>query len=86
MLVTSFPLKWGQNNGEDYDILDFLLQYLTRRDRSPLLSICDLASLIVQRCAGLIGSEHRHLPSEYNIVGSIARSIGKIVSKNFPKL
>lgn len=80
MLVTSFPLKWGQGDGERHDILDFLLGYLTRRDRPPLLSICDLASLIVQRCVGLIGSQHRRLPPEYNIWGMFAKAIGKIVS------
>jgi hypothetical protein len=81
-IITSFPLRWGEVNGkgEGHDILDLLLKSLRKRQRKPIVSMFDLASVIIQRCAGLVAAQHERLPQEYDMLGKFRKAIGLIVS------
>ena len=81
-LITSFPLSWGEadGRGDGPDILDSLLKDLRKRQRQPLLSIFDLASVIIQRCARLLDAQHEELPQEHDLLGILSNAVVTVVS------
>ena len=82
-IVTSFPRKWTEPNGEhEDDVLDRLLQHL-RADklRQPITSVYALANLIITFCTNVF--DRTSISAQLRLHDLFACSIGVVVSVNF---
>lgn len=60
-IVTSFPQCWGSSKGQSREndildtrnVVDCILDHLRQKERSPIVSVFDLAELIMARCLSL---------------------------------
>jgi hypothetical protein len=54
-IIMSFPQNWNQNpiNPERRDVLKIMRKVLNQCNRPPLLSVYDLAALIVLQCTAV---------------------------------
>jgi hypothetical protein len=61
-------------------MLELILKYLRKRNREPILSIFDLAIVIMRRCAGLVVNEHERLPQGHDLMATFTKAVGSLVS------
>ena len=84
-VVTSFPRKWTEPDGEhEDDILDRLLRYLHYKGRPSITSVYDFATLITTFCTGVFdrNSFSTHLRLHDLFVCSIGHVVGVNISAN----
>jgi hypothetical protein len=80
VLVTSFPQTWGsaENEGDNYDFLTNLVEYIRGSRDKPFYSIQDLARTIVKRCTTLF-SDPKLLLLDALLLEVYSKVIGKVV-------
>lgn len=66
-----------QSDGRD--VLDSVLKYVRSKDRKPIFKPHDLATVIIERCTGVLASANNRLTPGYNIVDVFGSAIGKVV-------
>jgi hypothetical protein len=60
-------------------MLECVLTHLRKTGRQPLLSAHDLASTIIEHCAGVLSLEANHPNPEYGLLEVFGSAIGKVV-------
>jgi hypothetical protein len=80
-IITSFPQNWNQdpNKPEQRDVLNNIQRILLQPDRRPLLTVFDLAALIVQQCTAVF-DRNAIKSKELQFMDMFEASIEEIVS------
>ncbi|RYO87269.1 hypothetical protein DL762_004314 [Monosporascus cannonballus] len=77
LVITCFPERWNQPTQDPMNVLDGIIEDLNAKIRPPILSVHDLALLIMSRCSGAF-DRHRLNDQNYQFLEMFGNSVGSV--------